>query len=194
MNEEDLTCNRKIHLNLLSRNFSIEILWNIRSVQEAFRQENSSVRTCNWMLECMIRSNSHKHHELKANRKLSNIGREKVVVSPYHLASSSLAGAAAAAAFRLAGAAAFLEKSATILDEPDEGAAAARAGAAALRRVPRISDAPREAAAVAAAMDAMVCGGRRGGSEGGINGGNGDCGGPTLDPCPRAVIGCEPTR
>lgn len=114
------------------------------------------------MLECMIRSNSHKHHELKANRKLSKIGREKVVVSPYHLASSSLAGAAAAAAaFRLAGAAAFLEKSATILDEPDEGTAAARAGAAALRRVPRISDAPREAAAVAAAMDAMVCGGRR---------------------------------
>lgn len=32
------------------------------------------------------------------------------------------------------------------------------------------------------------------GSEGGLNGGNGDRGGATLDPCPRAVIGCEPTR
>lgn len=76
-------------------------------------------------------------------------------ISPYHLASSSLTGEAAAA-FALAGEAVFLEKRATILEEPAEGAGPARAGPAALRRVPRISEAPRAAGAAAAAMEAMV--------------------------------------
>lgn len=77
-----------------------------------------------------------------------------MTISPYHLASSSLTEEGAAG-FRLA-AALFLKKSATTLEEPGECDGAARGVTVALSRVPRISDAPRAAGAVVAAMEAMV--------------------------------------
>lgn len=60
------------------------------------------------------------------------------------MASSSSTGETAAG-FDLGGGV-FLEKSATILGEPEGGGAGGqRGGAAVLRRVPRISETPREA-------------------------------------------------
>lgn len=74
------------------------------------------------------------------------------------MASSSLAGETAPGFVLGGGAAAFfLEKSATILENPAfDGAGTERAAALEFSVVPSISDTPKEAGAVAAAMDAMV--------------------------------------
>lgn len=111
------------------------------------------------------------------------------------MASSSSAGETAAGFDLGGGGAAFLENSATIFDEPAEGGGAERVVAAVVRRVPRSSDAPREAGAVAAAMDAMEW--RRwmdAVAAGVLNGWTGGCGGAMQDLRSRAAIGCDSER
>lgn len=108
------------------------------------------------------------------------------------MASSSSAGETAAGFDLGGGGAAFLENSATIFDEPAEGGGAERGGAAVVRRVPRSSDAPREAGAVAAAMDAMEW--RRWMdvvAAGVLNGWTGGCGGAMQYLRSRAVTGSD---
>lgn len=76
---------------------------------------------------------------------------------PYHLASSSSTGEAAAGLALAGGAAFFLEKSATVLKVTglDAVGAADLATPLKLRGFPSISDTPSEAAAVDAARDAI---------------------------------------
>lgn len=82
-------------------------------------------------------------------------GKKILRSGPYHLASSSLAGAAAG--FDLGGGAAFfLEKNATVLNTVGlDGVGANRAAPANLSGFPSISEVPKEAGAAVAAREAM---------------------------------------